>query len=115
MRRDGRAVQTPTWFANIDDGYYVFSAANAGKVKRLRHTNAVRIAFCDMRGNVTGEWYETVATLVDDRVLGKEAHRELRSKYGWQMLIANVFSTLSGRLNKRQFIRIDRPQTSAIT
>ena len=45
---DGRAVPTPVWFARVGNHWYVFSAGSAGKVKRLRHTEAVTVAACDM-------------------------------------------------------------------
>ena len=35
-RRDGREVATPVWFAASGGKLYVFSAGEAGKVKRLR-------------------------------------------------------------------------------
>ena len=37
FRRSGDAVQTPVWFAAYDGKLYVFSEADAWKVKRLRN------------------------------------------------------------------------------
>ncbi len=38
-RRSGVAVETPVWFAKDSGRFYVFSAGNAGKVKRLRSSS----------------------------------------------------------------------------
>ncbi|MDZ7826283.1 MAG: hypothetical protein U5R48_10030 [Gammaproteobacteria bacterium] len=36
FRRDGRGVATPVWCAEADGILYLFSAGDAGKVKRIR-------------------------------------------------------------------------------
>ena len=38
FRKSGVAVETPVWFAGDKQTYYVFSAGQAGKVKRLRNS-----------------------------------------------------------------------------
>ena len=38
FRRSGDAVRTPVWMAPADGAHYVFSAGNAGKVKRLKNS-----------------------------------------------------------------------------
>ena len=43
-RRNGNAVETPVWFAEHAGKLYVFSAGDAGKVKRLR--NSPRASWC---------------------------------------------------------------------
>src|SRR5262249_4639303 len=55
-RRDGREVATPVWFAASGGKLYVFSAGDAGKVKRLRHTTRARVAPCGGRGGLRGAW-----------------------------------------------------------
>lgn len=63
-RRDGTPVRTPLWFAPDADGtLYVYSKADAFKVKRLRHTPRCRVAACDMRGTVSGAWLEASAEI----------------------------------------------------
>jgi hypothetical protein len=63
-KRDGTPVQTPVWFAEDDGTLYIYTLANAGKVKRIRRNLRVRIAPCTMRGNVTGQWGEAKAHIV---------------------------------------------------
>jgi hypothetical protein len=65
LKRDGSAVRTPLWFAPDADGtFYIYSQAEAYKVKRLRRTPACRVAACDMRGNVSGPWQEARAEIL---------------------------------------------------
>ena len=65
FKRDGTAVRTPLWFAPDADGtFYIYSQAEAYKVKRLRRTPACRVAACDMRGNVSGPWLAARAEIL---------------------------------------------------
>ncbi len=51
-RRDGRGVQTPLWFVEMDDCLWVRTPDDAGKIKRIRRNARVRIALCDIRGRL---------------------------------------------------------------
>lgn len=114
-RKNGAEVRTPVWFAKgSGSSLYCFSAANAGKVKRLRHASRSRIATCDFRGGGLGDWINSEAYLVSDSEEIDEAYRLLKQKYGLQMAITNWFSWLSGRINNREVIRIElRPAIEA--
>jgi PPOX class probable F420-dependent enzyme len=105
-RKSGVPVDTPVWFAEESGRLYVFSAGNAGKVKRLRNSSRARIAPCDMRGGLLGEWQEAEAVLVNDPAEIARAHSALRKKYGWQMLLTDFFSRLTGRIHQRAFIAV---------
>lgn len=108
FRRSGDPVDTPVWFATQSPTvHYVFSAADAGKVKRLRHTRRVSVASCDMRGGSVGAWHDCTAVLIDDQAEQQQAYALLTKKYGWQMRLTNFFSRLTGRINNRAVIRID--------
>jgi PPOX class probable F420-dependent enzyme len=107
FRRSGVAVVTPVWFAARDGNLYVFSAGNAGKVKRLRNDPSIRIAACNVRGTVRGVWIEGRARLLDDREQIRRASEALRRKYGWQMWLADFFSRLSGRIEGRAYLELD--------
>jgi PPOX class probable F420-dependent enzyme len=107
FRRSGAVVATPVWIARAGSFFYVFSAGNAGKVKRIRHNDAVRLAACDMRGTVHGAWREGHARLVTDPAVLETAYRALRQKYGWLMTIADVFAKLNGRYARRAMLEIE--------
>ena len=95
-RKTGKPVATPLWFAEENGTLYIYSLANAGKVKRVRNNPKVRIVPCDMRGNPKGEWVEAKARILDERgaTLG---HNLLIKKYGWMKRIGDVFSKLMQR------------------
>jgi uncharacterized protein len=104
-RKTGQPVATPVWFAEANGMLYMYSLANAGKVKRVRNNSRVRIVPCDMRGQPKGEWVEAKARILDEReaALG---HKLLNDKYGWMKRIGDAFSTL--RQRQRVVIAINR-------
>ncbi|MEE8165998.1 MAG: PPOX class F420-dependent oxidoreductase, partial [Myxococcota bacterium] len=65
-RRNGKAVETPVWFAARRGKIYVFTESRAGKVKRLRNDARIRIAACGIRGNRKGAWIEGSGRRIDD-------------------------------------------------
>ncbi len=105
-RKNGAVVDTPVWFAAGEDHLYVFSAGDAGKVKRLRNSSRARVAPCGATGKLTGEWTDATAEIVEDDAEIKSAHRALLRRYGWQMRMLDMGSRLGGKISKRAFIRI---------
>ena len=103
FRRNGAEVRTPVWIAGDQGRYYVFSAGDAGKVKRIRTTRRVRLAACNFRGDIKSGWVEGEGRILDD---GAVALRALRAKYGFQMRLTDCFAKLSGRFHKRAYIEI---------
>jgi len=85
FRRNGAEVATPVWFAADGAKLYVFTLADSGKVKRLRH----------------------IARVLTEPAAIERAHAALRRKYGWQLRVADLMSTLSGRIRRRAWIEID--------
>ncbi len=106
-RKSGAAVDTPVWSApGDDDALYIFSAGQAGKVKRLRNTARAQVAVCDVRGKLLGEWLEAEGELVSEPAQIEAALAALRAKYGWQMWLADVGAKLTGKFNQRAYIRV---------
>lgn len=105
-KRSGEFVPTPVWFAPHAGSYYLFSAGNAGKVKRLRNFHEARIAPCTVTGKLTGDWIEARAQLLTSEEDRATALLALRSKYGLQMRIGDLFAKLTGRYSRRAYIRI---------
>ncbi|MBW2712256.1 MAG: PPOX class F420-dependent oxidoreductase [Deltaproteobacteria bacterium] len=104
FRKSGVRVDTPVWFAEKEGKLYIFSAGNAGKVKRLRNSDRAQVAACTATGKLTGEWSQARARIVEDAHLAEQAHAALVSKYGWQMRILDFFSRLSGKMKQRAFL-----------
>lgn len=107
LKKSGDYVATPVWFAPQGSSYYIFSAGNAGKVKRLRNFAQCRAAPCTMSGTITGDWIEGQASLLDTPDEIKTALAALRRKYGWQMRMTDMLSKLSGKMAARRYIRVD--------
>jgi hypothetical protein len=106
-RRNGAEVRTPVWFAEAGGRLYVFTAGESGKVKRLRHTPAVRLAPCDARGKIHGPWHDGTTRLLQDIAAVDRARATLLAKYGWQMKMLDLFSWLTGRIGRRVWIEIE--------
>lgn len=111
FRKNGAKIATPVWMAPAIDqqpvlDFYIFSAGNAGKVKRLRNNTEVELALCDFRGSVASEWCAATAELVVEDASIQQALAALRGKYGWQMWLADVGAQLTGKFSKRAYIRV---------
>jgi PPOX class probable F420-dependent enzyme len=107
FKRDGRAVQTPVWFARRGERLYVFTEGDAGKVKRLRNGPRARVAACNVRGGLRGDWIEARGRVVADAGTERDAYAALRAKYGWQMKMVDFWSRLAGRIGKRAIVEIE--------
>ena len=107
QKRDGSFVNTPVWFAkdNTNNIYFIFSAGEAGKVKRIKNFSKVKVATCNYQGNLFGEWFKAEAELIEDEVSVKLGYMRLMEKYGWQLKIVNFFSRIRGKYNQRQVIK----------
>jgi hypothetical protein len=105
FRKVGTAVATPVWFAGDNGCYYIFSAADAGKVKRLRNGDKAAVAACDFKGKVDGETIAGSAKILEHKQDIDAALAALGRKYGWKMAITNGLSRLSGKYHKRSYIR----------
>jgi PPOX class probable F420-dependent enzyme len=106
-RRNGVEVKTPVWIAKVAELYYIFSEGDAGKVKRIRATPRVRLAACDVRGNVRSLWIEARAKVVLDPALIVEIQRAMRGKYGLIMRITDLMAAMTGRMRRRAYIEIE--------
>jgi uncharacterized protein len=104
FRKSGLEVHTPVWFARTDERVYIFSSGDAGKVKRLRNSSRARIAPCDLRGKLLGDWIDVEAHLVDSESEIARADAALRKKYGWISVLMDFFATLLGRKKRRAYI-----------
>jgi PPOX class probable F420-dependent enzyme len=110
FRRTGVPVSTPVWAAPDGDTLVVWTRADSGKVKRLRHTPRVTVAPCDFRGRTQEPAVDGVAEFVGhaDRARALAA---LRRAYGVRFQLGYVSSRLWQRLTcpgaeRHEIIRI---------
>jgi uncharacterized protein len=111
FRKTGVAVRTPVWFAQNElhgaptsTVFYIYSKADAGKVKRIRNNPRGRIAPCTLRGDVRGTWIEGRARICED---DEAAHGQqlLTQKYGLLKTLGDFFSRLM--LHKQTVIAVE--------
>jgi uncharacterized protein len=109
FRKTGVGVRTAVWFA-ADPArsakFYVYTLPDSGKVKRIRNNPRVRIAPCNMRGDLRGAWVDAHARFCADDEVGK-GQSLLRQKYGLMKRIGDFFSRLRGRVQCVLAIEID--------
>ncbi len=119
FRKTGVGVRTPVWFAQ-DSGapsstevsptarsvFYVYSAPDAGKVKRIRNNPRVRVAPCNFRGDLRGAWVDAHARICEGAEV-EHGQDLLRRKYGWMKITGDFFSRLRGRKQAMIAIHID--------
>jgi PPOX class probable F420-dependent enzyme len=106
LKKSGDYVATPVWFAPMDGCYYVFSAGNAGKVKRLRNFTDATVASCTATGKVTGEQFEADAYLLETEEDEALALKALHRKYGIKMKFTDFLSGITGKKAKRTYIKV---------
>ena len=105
-RKNGKAVATAVWFAEEGGELYIYSLADAGKVKRIRNNPRVRIIPCDFRGKPKGEWVEARARILD-AAGARRGHSLLDEKYGLLKRVGNIFSRLMKRERVVMAIELD--------
>lgn len=64
-RRSGTPVATPVWVVRDGDALGVWTAADSGKVKRIRNRADVLVGPCDVRGRPTDEQVAATAEICD--------------------------------------------------
>lgn len=111
FKKSGQGIRTPIWFAadpaapldSPSAKLYVYTIDDTGKVKRIRNNAKVRVAPCDMRGKLLGDWADARAAIVvgDEAALGT---RLLNKKYFPLKQLLAFFAAFSRR--KRVIIAI---------
>ncbi|MGB2570443.1 PPOX class F420-dependent oxidoreductase [Micromonospora citrea] len=95
FRKDGRAVSTPVWAVRDGDTLAVWTAADSGKVKRIRRDGAVTVAPCDVRGRPHGSAVPGHAVLC-----GPEESRRVRDLIKRKYRLIGRLSLLGSRLRR---------------
>lgn len=80
-KKDGSSVPTPVWVVPDGDALGIWTAADSGKIKRIRNRADVLVGPCDMRGRPTGPSTPGTAEILD--ASGTARYRTLiAKKYG---------------------------------
>ncbi|MCY3708724.1 MAG: PPOX class F420-dependent oxidoreductase [Caldilineaceae bacterium] len=103
-RKSGQAVKTPVWTVAQGSKLLVWTQGDSWKVKRARNNPRVRVAICDMRGNVQGPWAEGVVTSISgDEETKRAMSRLLRKKYPLMVAVLSLIAVIRGT-NKGQVV-----------
>jgi uncharacterized protein len=105
-RRNGQGVRTPLWFVEDDGALYFYTVAHSYKVKRIRNNPRVRVAPCDMRGNLKGDWVAATARRLGEAE-SRLANELLNRKYGWAKRILNFLAKIRGHERAAFAIKLD--------
>jgi uncharacterized protein len=110
FRKDGRAVATPVWSADLGNGSLGFwTSSGSGKAKRLAHTERVTVQPCDARGKVKSGSTATEATA--KLVTGAELDtigEKIRAKYGFMTKVTKLLNTIGGFVKRKRIPYGDR-------
>ncbi len=96
-RKNNQAVKTPVWFVIKNDLIYVVTRDQTGKVKRLRNNQQVKIATCNFKGKVKGQWVSGTAKILTEEET-RDAVKWRERKYGFMAKIAKFLSKSKGEL-----------------
>src|SRR5215510_14172539 len=105
-RKDGQAVHTPLWFVENNGALYFYTVASSYKVKRIHNNPRVRVAPCDMRGNLKGGWVAATARRLGEAE-SRRATELLNRKYGWAKRILNFLAKIRGHERAAFAIQLD--------
>ena len=108
FRKNGEKVPTAVWYGRDGGKLYLFSLANAGKIKRVRNNPQVEVASCSMNGTAAGPMVQASARILPR---GEEAvaRRALRRHYPIGFGFSELFSN---RLLRRKWAFLEISQTS---
>jgi len=107
FKRDGTAVSTPVWFVQQDGRLLVETDGESGKVKRIRHNPAVRVALCTASGRLRGELVMATAELLPESEVAS-VERLLMHKYRADMIVIRPLRLIQSAL------RLGRPRTKNV-
>lgn len=94
-RKTGVPVRTTVWLVEDGGVLYIRTSPKSGKAKRIRRNPHVRIAKCDMRGKVKGEWADGEVRQLDE-AQAEKARELFKKKYGLQIRLLHAVSRISG-------------------
>lgn len=101
FRKSGQAVTTPVWFTQSHGTIYVETDADAGKLKRLRHTARVTLAPSTYNGKVTGAVSAGQARILTQPLECRAASTALAKKYGVMRPLFHFVSNAGRRFQRK--------------
>lgn len=105
FRKSGEAIATPVWFVQDGARLYVVTAANAGKVKRVRNNARVDVGPSDRAGKPLGA---TMPARAHELPAAEHSRADalLTQKYGLQKRAIDLLQRVRG--TQRTYLEIVR-------
>jgi PPOX class probable F420-dependent enzyme len=95
-KKNGTGVRTPVWFVIYQGLMYFRTDKKSGKVKRLKNNPHVKIAPCDIRGNITKEWLDGKAHFANSEE-SSIAYAMIGKKYGVRAKLVRIVNKIRGK------------------
>lgn len=91
LKKNGDKVATAVWYGREQGKLYLFSLADAGKIKRARNNPQVEVASCTFDGTPTGPVVQAKARILprEEEYIGRRA---LRRHYPIQFRFSEIFA-----------------------
>ena len=114
-RKNGTPIATPVWVAplpHIGPNVFGFTIdANAGKAKRLAHTNTVTVQPCDIRGRIVeGSPIVSGTAVVISGVDAETVRDAVAHKYGFTYTVFSIYLWFSERFGSHK----DQAETAVV-
>jgi len=114
-RKNGSLIATPVWVASLPSrGPNVFGFtidANAGKAKRLAHTNTVTVQPCDIRGRIVkGSPIVSGTAVVISGAEAETVRDAVARKYGFTYKMFSIYLWFSEHFGSSK----DQPETAVV-
>jgi PPOX class probable F420-dependent enzyme len=114
-RKNGTPIATPVWVVPLPAlGPHVFGFtidADAGKAKRLAHTNTVTVQPCDIRGRIVeGSPIVSGTAVVISGVEAETVRDAVARKYGFTYRVFSIYLWFSERFGSHK----DQPETAVV-
>ena len=93
-------MATPVWFALDGDSILIWTGANEGKVKRIRHNPNVTVAVCDFKGQIRSSALDGTGHLLGPTAATR-VHRLLNKKYWYVKPLYETVLRLNRLVSRR--------------
>jgi len=95
-KKNGSGVRTPVWFIIHQGLIYFRTDKKSGKVKRLKNNPHVKIAPCDIRGNVKNEWLDRKVHFANSEE-SAIVYAMIGKKYGVKAKLVRIVNNIRGK------------------
>ena len=114
FKRNGDAIASPMWIVADGAQLFVWTPADAAKVKRVRRDPRVRLTACGRTGKVKAgqPTFDATAEVITDPASVARAESLIKRKYGVEFRIVTFIETVAARGRKPRVVLRITPSTN---